>query len=120
MKHKEHIMPHRKKPITQRPKIEDESTGNPREHHGKHREADEALPGTGGTKGGLNKRSGGGTLGRKQNRDASRHDYERSQIGRPRSESGEPGGGAGRRDEDVSGSGVYPASAEEVPDDAVV
>ena len=27
-------------------------------------------------------------------------------------DSGEPGGGAGRRDEDVGGSGVYPASGE--------
>ncbi|MGQ0816027.1 MAG: hypothetical protein ACT4O1_16470 [Gemmatimonadota bacterium] len=62
-------MPHRKKPITQRPK--DESTGNPH--------------------------------------------YERE-----RSESGEPGGGAGRRDEDVGGSGVYPASAGEHPPGAEI
>ncbi len=34
-------------------------------------------------------------------------------------ESGEPGGGQGRRDE-VGGSGVYPASAANAPDDAVV
>ena len=36
-----------------------------------------------------------------------------------RRESGEPGGGQGRRDE-VGGSGVYSRSAENVPDDAVV
>ncbi len=36
-----------------------------------------------------------------------------------RRESGEPGGGQGRRDE-VGGSGVYPASADDIPDDAVV
>jgi hypothetical protein len=34
-------------------------------------------------------------------------------------ESGEPGGGQGRRDE-VGGSGVYPASAENIPGDAVI
>lgn len=34
-------------------------------------------------------------------------------------ESGQPGGGAGRRDE-VGGSGVYPASAGSAPDDAVI
>jgi osmotically-inducible protein OsmY len=36
-----------------------------------------------------------------------------------RRESGEPGGGQGRRDE-VGGSGVYPASAENIPGDAVI
>jgi hypothetical protein len=36
-----------------------------------------------------------------------------------RRESGLPGGGAGRRDE-VGGSGVYPASGPEAPQDAVV
>ncbi|MGH7444528.1 MAG: hypothetical protein ACREKM_06615 [Longimicrobiales bacterium] len=34
-------------------------------------------------------------------------------------ESGEPGGGAGRRDE-AGGSGVYPASGSDAPEDAVV
>lgn len=34
-------------------------------------------------------------------------------------EAGVPGGGAGRR-EDVRGSGVYPASGADVPEDAVV
>lgn len=51
-------MPQKKRPITQRPKVEDESTGNPPDKHGKHREDDEALPGKGGTKAGLNKYSG--------------------------------------------------------------
>lgn len=60
-------MPHRRKPIKQRPKFEDESIGNPPERHGPHREDDEALPGSGGDKGGLNKYSGDGTLGTKQN-----------------------------------------------------
>jgi hypothetical protein len=36
-----------------------------------------------------------------------------------RRESGEPGGGQGRRDE-VGGSGVYSRSAENIPDDAVI
>jgi hypothetical protein len=36
-----------------------------------------------------------------------------------RRESGEPGGGQGRRD-DVGGSGVYSRSAENIPDDAVI
>ena len=39
---------------------------------------------------------------------------------KPNSESGEPGGGAGRRDEEVGGSGVYPASAGEAPEDAEI
>ncbi|MGQ0561191.1 MAG: hypothetical protein ACT443_04875 [Gemmatimonadota bacterium] len=69
-------MPQRKKPVKHRPKVENESTGNPRR--------------------------------------------ERSQIGRDRTESGEPGGGAGRRDENVGGSGVYPASAEQHPPGAEV
>ena len=34
-------------------------------------------------------------------------------------ESGQPGGGAGRRDE-VGGSGVYPASADDIPADAEI
>lgn len=114
-------MPHRKKPIKQRPKVDDESIGMPREFHGTHRETDEALPGTGGTKGGLNKQSGDGSLGGKQNQGGTpHHERERSSVGRPRSESGEPGGGAGRRDEDVGGSGVYPASATDRPKDAEI
>jgi hypothetical protein len=36
-----------------------------------------------------------------------------------RRESGQPGGGQGRRDK-VGGSGVYPASAENIPGDAVI
>lgn len=56
-------MPKQERPITQRPKVEDESTGNGTEFHGKHREDDEALPGRGSTKGGLNRQSGGGTKG---------------------------------------------------------
>ena len=54
-------MPQQKQPITQKPKVEDEHTGNGAEKHGKHREQDEALPGKGSTKGGLNKQSGGET-----------------------------------------------------------
>lgn len=60
-------MPQRKEPITFRPKTEDESTGNPPGFRGLHRENDEALPGSGGTKGGLNKAAGRGTLGTRQN-----------------------------------------------------
>lgn len=51
-------MPQEKQPITRRPKVEDESTGNPSEHHGKHQPWDEALPGSGGSKGGLNRQAG--------------------------------------------------------------
>jgi hypothetical protein len=58
-------MPQQKQPITQRPKVEDESIGNPREKHGLHRQRDEALPGKGGDKAGLNKYSVAG--GTKQN-----------------------------------------------------
>jgi hypothetical protein len=36
-----------------------------------------------------------------------------------RQQSGQPGGGAGRREE-VGGSGVHPASGAETPDDAVI
>jgi hypothetical protein len=43
---------------------------------------------------------------------------KRSHKARNRSESGEPGGGAGRRDEDVGGSGVYPAFSANAPKDA--
>ena len=56
-------MPQQKRPITERPKVEDESTGNGTEFHGKHREQDEALPGSGGDKAGLNKQSAAGTKG---------------------------------------------------------
>lgn len=111
-------MPHRKKPIKQRPKVDDESIGRPREFHGKHREDDEALPGRGSTKGGLNRQSE--TRGSKQSERTPHHERERDRIGRPRSESGEPGGGAGRRDEDVGGSGVYPASGRERPEGAEI
>jgi hypothetical protein len=52
-------MPQEKQPITKQPKVEDESTGNGSVKHGKHKEQDEALPGKGSTKGGLNKTSGG-------------------------------------------------------------
>lgn len=55
-------MPQRRKPIKQRPKVEEESIGNPPIRKGKHQPWDEALPGSGGTKGGLNKYSG---LGRR-------------------------------------------------------
>lgn len=51
-------MPHSKKPIKQRPTVEDESTGNPPDHRGHHRAVDEALPGKAGTKAGLNRYSG--------------------------------------------------------------
>ena len=55
-------MPQRKEPIKERPTVEDESTGNGSERHGKHRENDEALPGDGrDRKGGLTKESGAGT-----------------------------------------------------------
>ena len=54
-------MPKQNQPITDRPKVEDESTGNGTERHGKHRETDVALPGKGSTKGGLNKDAGEGT-----------------------------------------------------------
>jgi len=51
-------MPQRNEPITRKPKVEDESTGRGSQKHGKHRVEDEALPGKGSTKGGLNKDSG--------------------------------------------------------------
>lgn len=67
-------MPQRNQPITKRPKVEDESIGEPpAEEHGKHRERDEALPGKGSEKGGLNRESGVDhgtpTRGGKQSRD---------------------------------------------------
>jgi hypothetical protein len=51
-------MPTSNRDITERPKVEDESVGRGSEHHGKHREGDEALPGSGGDKAGLNKAAG--------------------------------------------------------------
>ena len=36
-------MPQQKRPITERPKVEDESTGNGTQFHGVHRHNDEAL-----------------------------------------------------------------------------
>ena len=51
-------MPKQEQPVTHRPTVEDESVGNGSERHGKHREDDEALPGKGSTKGGMNKDSG--------------------------------------------------------------
>lgn len=51
-------MPQENRPITERPKVEDESTGRGSEKHGKHREDDEALPGKGSEKGGLGRESG--------------------------------------------------------------
>ena len=53
-------MPQQKQPIRRKPKVEDESIGQGGEKHGKHREQDEALPGSGGGKGGLNRESGVG------------------------------------------------------------
>lgn len=67
-------MPQSNEPIKKRPKVEDESIGEPpAEKTGKHRERDEALPGRGGSKGGLDKESGVDrgtpTKGTKQSRD---------------------------------------------------
>lgn len=56
-------MPQQKGPIKQRPKVEDESIGNPPEKHGPHQPYDESLPGSGGTKGGLNRYAGAGRRG---------------------------------------------------------
>jgi hypothetical protein len=69
-------MPQRKQPITEKPKVEDESTGTGTERHGLHRQNDEALPGSGGTKGGLNKNTSGG--GEKQNEGLPRGDSSKS------------------------------------------
>jgi hypothetical protein len=76
-------MPKQRQRITERPKVEDESTGNGSEFHGKHREGDEALPGRGSTKGGMNRDSGDGTKGGRQN--VTRSEGERA---RQSSESG--------------------------------
>ena len=54
-------MPTDGQPVTKKPKVEDEHTGAGTQKHGKHREQDEALPGKGSTKGGLNKQAGGET-----------------------------------------------------------
>ena len=51
-------MPQRNEPVTRKPKVEDESLGSGSEKHGKHKQQDEALPGKGSAKGGLNKDSG--------------------------------------------------------------
>jgi hypothetical protein len=53
-------MPQQKRPITERAKDHDESTGNPPDRHGTHKERDEALPGNGGDKAGLDKYTGAG------------------------------------------------------------
>ena len=52
---------------------------------------------------------------------ADQKDNRTAKIARPadKRESGEPGGGQGRRDE-VGGSGVYPSTADAVPPDAEV
>jgi hypothetical protein len=50
-------------------------------------------------------------MGRNKAKNPSRGDERR--------ESGQPGGGQGRRDE-VGGSGVYPKSAGDIPEDAVI
>lgn len=70
-------MPQQNRPITRRPKTEDESTGNGSELHGKHREDDEALPGKGSTKGGLNRDAGGGTGRRAQEEHGTRNPNDR-------------------------------------------
>jgi len=72
-------MPQEKQPITRKPTVEDESTGNGGEFHGAHREDDEGLPGKGSTQGGLNRQSDG-ARGGKQNE------------GLPRGDSGKPRG----------------------------
>lgn len=59
-------MPQADRPITHRPKVEDESTGDPaevEERHGKHREEDPGKDGKGSEKGGLNRDSGEGRPG---------------------------------------------------------
>jgi hypothetical protein len=73
-------MPKEKEPITQRPNPPEESVEETSEYHGKHRENDEALPGSGGTKGGLNKASDGDARGSRQN------------VGQPKGNSGKTRG----------------------------
>jgi hypothetical protein len=62
----EEIMPQSDRPITDRPKVEDESTGDPKqveERHGKHREEDPGTDGRGSEKAGTNRDSGSGRPG---------------------------------------------------------
>jgi hypothetical protein len=59
-------MPQSNRPITDRPKVEDESTGDPgqvEERHGKHREEDPGTDGKGSEKGGMNRDAGPGRPG---------------------------------------------------------
>jgi hypothetical protein len=56
-------MPQRKRPLVERVSVEDESTGNPPERHGPHQPWDEALPGRGSTRGGLDKYGGAARRG---------------------------------------------------------
>lgn len=99
-------MPHAKKPIKQRPRVDDESLGNPPERHGKHREGDDALPGKGSTKGGLNRysgvsrREGAGSKHRRSPDAAGGTKANRGKpSGSPEKKSGKPfhGRGAGSR-----------------------
>lgn len=57
-------MPKQNRPIVERPKVEDESTGRGSDRHGRHRTEDEALPGKGSAKGGLNRDAGKDREGR--------------------------------------------------------
>lgn len=67
-------MPQSNRPISDRPKVEDSSTGDPEkveERHGKSRQEDTGMPGKGSEKGGLNKDAGTpdeGQSGSKQSR----------------------------------------------------
>lgn len=88
-------MPQAREPIKQRPKVEDESTGNPPEKHGKHREDDEALPGKGGSKGGLNRYSG---VGRREGAGSKHRRAPDPTRGRKQNR-GRPKGGTGDEDE---------------------
>jgi hypothetical protein len=60
-------MAKQKRPIKQRTDVKKDGIVGVPEHHGKHRETVESLPGHGGTKGGLNRRAGGGNFGKQQN-----------------------------------------------------
>jgi hypothetical protein len=77
-------MPKSNRPITERPTVEEESVGNGSERHGTHRPHDEALPGKGGSKGGLNRASEGGGAAQEGGR-PRRHEQERDR--------GDQGGG---------------------------
>jgi hypothetical protein len=79
-------MPKENEPITQRPNPPEDSVEETREYHGKHREEDEALPGGGGNKGGLNKDSGDGTKG-----------GSRQNIGQPKGNFGKTRGSSRQR-----------------------